>query len=174
MNTRNRIRVLLTLVTLTATGLLAGEDPLLIHPDQIAECLKSPVSSSVEVDLETNPYYLRGDFDGDGRVDYAVAVRGRKTKRNGVLVCAGNRKVFILGADQPLKPPFSDMPGDNFLAPNWAVYSKAETEALRAFTSNVPVIPGKLYGESLAMIWEDGIALILWDGRAFRWAAPQR
>lgn len=174
MNTRSLIRLLIALVTLNVTNVLAGEDPILLHPTQIRQCLELPVASSVEEDLETNPYYLRGDFDGDGKMDYAVAVRGRKTKRNGVLVCAGNRKAFVLGADQPLQPPFSDMPGDNFVAPNWSVYSKVETEALRAFTSNVPVIPAKLYGETLAMIWEDGIALIYWDGRAFRWAAPQQ
>jgi len=65
----------------------AAETTSLIHPDQISACLKMPIASGVEVDVETNPYYLRGDFDGDGKPDYAVAVRGKKTRRLGVLVC---------------------------------------------------------------------------------------
>ncbi len=114
-------------------GSLAAEEPTVVHPDQIDNCLKVSVARTVEVSMDANPYYLRGDFDGDGKVDYAVAVRGRMTKRNGVLVCAGNHRVFVLGADQPLHPPFSDMPDDNFFAPNWAVYSKPEIDVLGKF-----------------------------------------
>jgi len=137
--------------------------------------MKFKVRSSVEIETTINPYYLRGDFDGDGKVDYAIAVRGRTTRRNGLLICAGNGMTFVLGADQPLKPPFSDMPNDNFVAPNWMVYSMAETRALAVFKGGgVPAVPAKLPGETIAMIWEDGIALIYWDGRAFRWAAPKR
>ena len=164
---------LLLLLTFILPCLAAGEDPMLIHPDQIARCLKLPLAANLEVTLARNPYYLRGDFDGDGKIDYAVAVRGRKTKRNGVPVCGGSGRTFVLGADQPLRPPFSDMPNDNFVAPNWAVYSKAEVGALKAFAGvNVPVIPANLMGEPLAMIWEDGIALIYWNGREFKWAPP--
>ena len=49
---------------------------------------------------------------------YRVSVRVRATKRNGLLICAGNGRTFALGADHPLKPPFSDMPNDNFVAPD--------------------------------------------------------
>jgi hypothetical protein len=137
--------------------------------------MKSKLASSVEINATTNPYYLRGDFDGDGKADYAVSVRGRTTKRNGLLICAGNGRTFALGADQPLKPPFSDMPNDNFIAPNWMVYSTAETRALAVFKGiNVPAVPARLLGETIAMIWEDGIALIYWDGRAFRWTAQKQ
>jgi len=166
---------LFLVLALTCPTLRAGDesDTALSHPEQIKRCLKLPEASAVEVDTRTNPYCLRGDFDGDGKVDYAIAVHGRRTRRNGVLVCAGNGKAFALGADQPLKPPFSDMPGDNFFAPNWEVYSIAETSALRQWNGvNAAVPPRKILGESIAMIWEDGISIIYWDGRAFKWAAP--
>lgn len=151
----------------------ADDDHPLIHPDQIFRCLRMPVASGVLVVTEMNPYYLRGDFDGDGTVDYAVAIRGRKTKRNGVLVCSGSGRVFVLGADQPVTPPFSDMPGDNLLAPNWMIYSKAETHELGRWKHNVPDPPPRILGESIAMIWEDGISLIYWDGHGFRWAGAK-
>lgn len=154
-------------------GLSAAEEPPVIHPDQIDNCLKLSVARTVDVSMDVNPYYLRGDFDGAGKVDYAVAVRGRMTRRNGVLVCAGNHKAFVLGADQPPHPPFSDIPNDNFFAPNWAVYSKAEIDALGRFAGGgTPAMPRKIGGEAIAMIWEDGIALIYWDRLAFRWATP--
>jgi hypothetical protein len=98
MITGNRMRRLPSFATLSATALLACENPASIRTDQIAECLKSPIPVSVEVDSPANPYYLRGDFDGGGKMDYAIAIRARNTKRNGVMVCAGNRKLFLLGA----------------------------------------------------------------------------
>jgi hypothetical protein len=175
LSRKSRRAVLAFALVFGVRGLQAAEDLVVIHPDQIANCLKLRVASTVDLNMQTNPYYLRGDFDGDGKVDYAVAVRGRITKRNGVLVCAGNGKAFVLGADQPLRPPFSDMPRDNFFAPNWSIYSKAEINALGKFAGGgVPVVPRNILGESIAMIWEDGIALIFWDGRAFKWAAPTR
>ena len=132
------------------------------------------VGSSVIVASETNPYYLRGDFDGDGKVDYAVAVRGKRTKRLGVLFCGGNGHIYLLGADNPTAPPFSDMPNDLFFAPNWAAYSRIETQALAKFTSAVPRPLPKITGETIAMVFEDGIALIYWDGRRFRWAGAAK
>jgi hypothetical protein len=103
-------------------------------PPAIQDCLDKPgIQSIVELTFYRNPFYLRGDFDGDGKPDYAVAVRGPKTKRNGVLFCMGNKTVHVVGADQPLRPPFSDMANDNFMAPNWEVFSKADVANLRRF-----------------------------------------
>lgn len=42
------------------------------------------IEGKVLVRMDKNLYYLRGDFDGDGERDYAVAIRGPKTRRNGV------------------------------------------------------------------------------------------
>jgi hypothetical protein len=142
-----------------------------LHPDPIESCLQNPaVKGHVAVDFKTNPYYLRGDFDGDGKPDYAVAIKGKKTRRNGVLICTARRQVFVLGADNPLKPPFSNMPDDNFVAPHWQALTREETKALSGFTSTVPNPLPTPKGETIAMIWEDGISLIYWDGERFCWA----
>jgi hypothetical protein len=82
-------------------------------------------------------------------------------------------KAYVIGADQPLRPPFSDMPADNFVAPNWVVFSKAEIADLKRFVSDVPHPVPKTAGEAVAMVWEDGIALIYWNGRQFRWAGSK-
>jgi hypothetical protein len=151
----------------------AEEDQAIIHPDQIFRCLKEPAAPGLTVITHIDPYYLRGDFDGDGKPDYAVAVRGVRTKRNGILVCAGNDHLYVLGADQPINPPFSDLPGDNFVSRNWAVDSPAETRELAAWTVNVPRSLPKVWGDTIGMIWEDGISLIYWDGSQFRWAGSK-
>ena len=151
----------------------AEDDSAVIHPVQVRECLKKPAAADLSVTTDTNPYYLRGDFDGDGKPDYAVAVRGSKSKRNGILVCAGNDRIYVLGADQPLKPPFSDLQDDNFVSRNWAVYTPIQTRELTAWKGNVPLPLPPVFGETIAMIWEDGIALIYWDGHQFRWAGSK-
>lgn len=53
----------------------AAEGPALFHPDPIARCLKMPPAATVDVDPIMNPFYLRGDFEGDGRTDYVAAGR---------------------------------------------------------------------------------------------------
>jgi hypothetical protein len=132
--------------------------------------LKKSIAASIVVTPDLPPYYLRGDLDGDGRADYAVAVRGRKTKRRGVLICDAKDRVFILGADSPTAPPFSDVEGDEFFAPNWAMLSRPEAETLSKEFGGVPHPFPKLLGEAIAMTWENGVALIYWDGNRYRWA----
>jgi hypothetical protein len=156
-------------IGLTAVSAWADEP---FQPDRVAECLKSPKASGLTVLVDNNPFYLRGDFDGDGKADYAVSVRSKKGG-TGVLVCAGNGSLFLLGTGLG-GGQFSDMPQDNFLAPQWAVYTKQEVTALGAFQSNVPRPVPPVKGEAIAMIWEDGISLIYWDGAKFSWAGSKQ
>lgn len=39
-----------------------------------------------DADYRLNPYYLRGDFDGDGRADYVVWARKKDTKASYMLI----------------------------------------------------------------------------------------
>jgi hypothetical protein len=140
-------------------------------PPATEDCLNAPaIKSMVEVVFYANPFYLRGDFDGDGKPDYAIALRGPKTKRNGVLFCMANKTLYLVGADQPLRPASSDMPNDNSVAPNWEIFTKADIANLKRFDINVPNPLPKTAGEAVAMIWEDGLALIYWNGSHFSWA----
>src|SRR5258708_2117191 len=46
-----------------------------------------------------NPFYLRGDFDGDGIPDYAILVTSRSTKQVGIAIArSGAKKIEVLGA----------------------------------------------------------------------------
>src|SRR5271157_1363742 len=48
-------------------------------------------------------------------------------------------------------------------APNWEVFTKADLADLERFDTNVPKPVPRTIGEAVAMIWEDGIALIYWN-----------
>lgn len=165
---RHIAAILFVMKLATADSLTDGQP---FQPERLAQCLKSPKSANLSVLTDRNPFYLRGDFDGDGRPDYAVSVRSQDGG-TGVLICAGNGEVFLLGGGIG-GGKFSDMPRDRFLAPNWAVYSKREVTALGAFQSNVPHPVPLVKGESIAMIWEDGISLIYWNGKSFKWAGSK-
>jgi hypothetical protein len=164
---RESVGVVMVMLLSWAPVLLPQNTEGIVHPAKITSCVEGPeFRKALLVDTGTNPYYLRGDFDGDGVMDFAVAVKGIKTTRNGVLICRSNGPHVLLGADKNYTPPFSDMPDDNFVAPAWEVATRSEILELRKTNPSVPLPKG----ESILMIWEDGIHYIYWDGKQFRWS----
>jgi len=152
---------------LVSTLNVQQDDP--VHPVEVISCIeRDSFKDQIEVSLHNNPYYLRGDFDGDKRIDLAIQIKGRKTRRNGVLICTAKESI-VLGANSPTVPPFSTMPGDNFVAPHWEVFTREETRKISTYNPVAPKEAKKPKGESIAMIWEDGISIIFWDGKRFRW-----
>jgi hypothetical protein len=144
------------------------------RPSDVERCLEKPeVKNAVDPRTDKKVNYLKGDFDGDSLPDYAVAVKGRKSRRNGVLICHGQGGAVILGADNPVDPPFSDMPHDNFVAPKWEVYTKEQALELGDAEHDAPERMASPRGDSIAMIWEDGVCLIYWDGSRYRWGCGQ-
>ena len=168
MNRWGTSRLPLVFLCLQAAAFAADQGPPRIHPEKIASCLRLPEANAVEIATTINPYYLRGDFDGDGVPDYAVAVRAKATRRLGVLICSGTGRGYLLGAVTSKNAPFSTMPGDNFFAPNWLVYSVREAEVVAGYADAPKPFP-TLHSDSIAMLYEDGFALIYWDGNRFRW-----
>jgi hypothetical protein len=143
-------------------------------PTALEKCAEAPkIEHLAKLAFDHNPFYLRGDFDGDRTPDYAVSARGPKSKRNGILFCMVNGTTLVIGADQPKQPPFSNMPDNNLVAPNWEVLSKSDQSELSRFTSNVPHPMPKTAGDAIGFVWEDGIGIIYWDGKRFRWSGPK-
>lgn len=164
----NHFFLLIALSGMTAIDLADDE---LFQPEPIVQCLKNPQTSSLSILTDMNPFYLRGDFDADGRPDYALTARSQ-TGGTGVLICMGSGALFLLGSGLGTGT-FSDMDEDRFTAPQWTVYTKQDVAELGEFQSNVPVPVPSVTGESIAMIWEDGISLIYWDGMKFMWAGSK-
>jgi len=71
--------ILFAFVFLTALANANAQSENTLHPEAIENCLQnSAVKGRFVVNLKTNPYYLRGDFDGDGEPDYALSIKGKK------------------------------------------------------------------------------------------------
>lgn len=165
--------LLLSLVFLfsmpASTGL--GEIQL---PAKVKQCLEaSSVKSNLKLLTSQRPLFLKGDFDGDGAKDYALAVKRVNVSANGVLICEGNGNNVLLGANNPKDPPFTDMYNDNFVAPQWKVVSIREAHEIYDYQDYVQIERDLLRGNSIGMIWEDAICLIYWDGKRYRWGCGQ-
>jgi hypothetical protein len=143
-------------------------------PTVIHNCVNAPdIKQLATLAFDVNPFYLRGDFDGDHTPDYAVSVRGPRSKTSGILFCMAKGTRLLIGADQPKTASFLREARDNFMAPNWEVLSKSDQAELSRFTSKVPHPMPKAAGDAVGLIWEDGIAVIYWDGKRFRWSGPR-
>ena len=65
----------------------------------------SPQLKSLKISHETNPFYLAGDFDGDGRLDYAVQVKSKdgQTEDIAILLACGKTRLLSkeVGGNRP-------------------------------------------------------------------------
>lgn len=148
-------------ITLSAIAFCSDAEPLLPHG--IRRCTEmNEFSKAYSYIVHTNPQYLRGDFDTDGKVDYAFAVKPIAGGPNGIGICNGEGKLRVLGAGSG---KFSDVPGDHFLT-QWMIVAPAESEDIKHEINRLP----KLKGDSIYLLWEDGIGLIYWDGD-YKWAS---
>jgi hypothetical protein len=118
-----------------------------------------------------NPFYLRGDFDGDSRPDYAVLIENRKLKHRAVAILlssihdiqilglGGKRLRVGFGADSYLLDDFDWMDA-------WQIVPK---QPLSKNELNEKV-PAQMRGEGLLVEkTESAGAVIFWDGKQFRW-----
>jgi hypothetical protein len=112
-----------------------------------------------------NPFYLRGDFDGDGRSDYAILVTAKKDHSKGIAIwLSSQKKVFVLGAGQPFQINGEAITNLDFLDV-WQVYGKKTVEGAPEAGP-----PPKLIGEAiLAGKAEAASGLIYWNGKNFLW-----
>src|SRR5688572_5753644 len=85
------------------------------------------IRSLYNIRTDLNPFYLRGDFDGDKKQDYALSIVEKKTKKKGILVYhAGTKTHYIMGAGKSLK---NGIKGDDYRWMDaWKVYDEKDVE----------------------------------------------
>lgn len=135
-------------------------------PDDIIEAvLVGQFPKLYSVDGSLNPFYLRGDFDGDGKADYAVRVKSKADSSLGIAIWLSSlHKFVVIGAGSPFKVSGSPATNLNFLN-TWQVYGKKTVE--RGVESGPPP---HLIGEAiLAGKRESASGLIYWNGKSFVW-----
>jgi hypothetical protein len=137
------------------------------HPHDIPEVINRGVTNGLlakeyELSFRINPFYLRGDFNGDGRTDIAVLVKQRSTGKLGIAIISGaTAKVTVLGAGTTIGNG-----GDDFeWMDSWRCYSKGRATR-EAGEGTVPHLRGDalLVGKS-----EAASALIYWNGKRYVW-----
>lgn len=123
---------------------------------------------SIHTDL--NPFYLRGDFNGDHFSDVAVLVL-HKNGEKGIYISHGNaQKPWFIAMEHPKKRMEADLlipygiAGAEFF---WHVLSQKEAETLLA-KDNVRV--KRLLGEVIQMGKMEAFSgLIFWEGQGYVW-----
>jgi hypothetical protein len=128
-------------------------------PLEVTRCMKS-LGTAYEISGKINPFYLRGDFDGDGKPDYAVLIR-KDDSQQGVMICRSvAAKPTVLGAGAE----FNQMKDLNFNA--WQVHPKGRRVEQGVGEGKAPT----LIGDAILIEWEESAsALVYWDGKRFIW-----
>ncbi|WP_263341335.1 hypothetical protein [Acidicapsa dinghuensis] len=122
-------------------------------------------AKSYTLDGSMNPFYLRGDFDGDGKIDYAIRIKSKTTNESGMAIWLSSlHKFLFLGAGVPFKVSGSSVSNLDFLD-TWQVYGKKPVE--RAVESGPRP---HLLGEAILAGKRDSASgLIYWSGKSFSW-----
>jgi hypothetical protein len=99
---RKRTRIAVALAFAPA---LSSAQPLPLE-DQLPAWAGKPwavaaATNRVEISGAVNPFYQRGDFDGDGKADLAILVRDKATGKIGILMLHRAGKPVLLGAGRP-------------------------------------------------------------------------
>lgn len=145
--------------------LAAETDPVILAslPPYAREIFdKSAEAKFFEISTHINPYYLQGDFNGDGQLDIAILIVERRTGKKGVVIIhGGSRRLHLFGAGRDWGNGSDDFPGLNA----WYVYRRS---AGGQGATDKP--PPRLFGSALMLIkTESASALLYWDSKQYRW-----
>jgi hypothetical protein len=123
---------------------------------------KTGLEKKYDFSFHINPFYLRGDFDGDNDPDIALLIKEKAKNRIGIaIIHHRSNKIFILGAGNSIGGG-----GDNFeWMTNWMVKRKGKVEQ-GVEESLPPALKGEaLYVEKA----ESASGLIYWTGEKYSW-----
>jgi hypothetical protein len=121
-------------------------------PDELKACLKA--KPELEINWSINPFYIGGDFDGDGFTDFAVRVETLKDQRQGILLCLAKRDSVLVGAGSPLPWKGEIWPFDEWML-------------IRKGNKGLSIYP-EIKFDTLALFNGDRLGeLVYWDGHKF-------
>jgi uncharacterized alpha/beta hydrolase family protein len=133
-------------------------------PDNLYEFYNQErIRAAYKINRDLNPFYLRGDFDGDKNTDYALAVIQSKTNYKGFLIYhPSTKKYFLIGAGKSIPEGYGE---DYSMIDAWEVYDR------KIVGQGVTELkPPKLTGEAiLVQKLESSSGLIYWDGKEYKW-----
>jgi hypothetical protein len=118
--------------------------------------------SAYALSAHINPYYLQGDFNGDGHTDTCLLLRERASGKAGILIVDGATELTsVLGAGQHFGNG-----GDDFAWMDaWYVYPQGLVQ--RGADERAPPL---LEGDALMLIkTEAASAIVYWTGAEYAW-----
>jgi hypothetical protein len=114
-------------------------------------------ASTYAITTRINPYFLQGDFNGDGRLDIAVMIEHKPTMQQGIAILhAGPMTPIVVGAGREIGNGGADF--------SWLDAWSIETRDPRG--KSAPTLRGDAL---LVQKLESASGLIYWDGAAYRW-----
>jgi hypothetical protein len=141
-------------------------------PENIPGKLRAAVDASAfkasfDVGSWLNPFYLRGDFDGDGLPDYALLVTRHSDGKRGIAVWLSTRHQIqptMIGAGKKSRAGAGDEDDWDFFDA-WQVYDKGIVQQGAGDGK-----PPKLIGDAILIEkTEAASGIVFWDGKQFRW-----
>lgn len=165
---KNLLTALVLMITTTLFGQTDETYQTFVYesnlPDEISEYYKTAVKFHYSIRTELNPFYLRGDFDGDKKQDYAISIIEKATNKKGILILHTGTKIhYVIGAGQSLK---NGNAGDDYSWMDaWKVYIDKNVEIGAGETDKI-ILKGEAI---LVMKLESASGLIYWTGKEYKW-----
>ena len=121
----------------------------------ILQIEKPEFKKGYQVSYRLNPFYIRGDFNGDGKQDIAVLITNRRNGKTGIAIFHnGDTSNYIIGAGKKY-----DKYSDNY---NWIdVWSIGENDNSANGLRKPELIEVRKS--------ESGGGIIRWNGRKYIW-----
>jgi hypothetical protein len=159
----NTYQVNLSTKAITQTDVRSPGSDLPPHQQEIPEIINRAIANGslakeYELSLHMNPFYLRGDFNGDDKTDIAVLIKQRSSGKLGIaIVNRATDRVTILGAGTAIGNG-----GDDFgWMDSWEIQSKDRPTG----GASVP----KRGDALLVSKSEAASGLIYWTGKRYAW-----
>lgn len=166
MKSARGIGFLVGLLILT-DSLVSGGEPTWQERQNLPEwtapvLAEQAFASSYALSTRLNPFFLHGDFNGDGRLDVAVLIMHKTTGQQGIAILhVGTQTAIVLGAGRAVGNGGADF---SWLDA-WSVSVKPAVH--QGATEKKP--PMHRGDALLVQKLESAGALIYWDGTAYRW-----
>ena len=132
-------------------------------PPGVLEALgKAGLAAKFSISTHLNPFYIQGDFNGDGKLDCAILVRNRASGKLGVaIVHMGKGNVSIIGAGTA----FGSGGDDLAWMDAWYAYPRGKVSQGADEDS-----PPTLKGDALMLIkTQSASGLAYWGGTHYKW-----
>lgn len=161
-----KVAFIASIQLLTGVGLAAGPSDLdyvigaSLPPWAVDSLAKFPKTANYTLSARLNPYYVQGDFDGDGSADMAVLVVEKASGKHGIAFIL-RRGIEIVGAGRAIGNGGDDLSWIDA----WYVYEKGMVEQ-GASDDAPPTLKGDAV---MAIKTESASGLIYWNGSGFAW-----